>query len=56
MVLVDTVPVTDKVHTERLSPGQLRETQQGEKKIEVVQKRKVVLPARPQRRVIKPSR
>ena len=56
MVLVDTVPVTDKVHTERLSPGQLRQTQQGEKKIEVVQKRKVVLPARPQRRVIKPSR
>ena len=56
MVFVDTVPVTDKVHTERLSPGQLRQTQQGEKKIEVVQKRKVVLPARPQRRVIKPSR
>ena len=53
----DTMPRTDEAQRgERISPEKFRESQQVDKKIEVVQKRKVVLPAQPQRRVVKARR
>lgn len=52
----DTISLQEQTRGERLSPAKFRESQQVDKKINVVQKRNVVLPAKPQRRVIKSTR
>ncbi len=52
----DTIHQSDNARAERVSPTEFRESQQVDKKINVIQQRKVVLPAQPQRRVIKPRR
>ena len=60
--VVDTLAMDSTQHPvqvrgERVSPLEFRENQQVEKKIEVIQRREVVMPAGgPQRRVVKPRR
>ena len=51
-------PVRQSARPERVSPEAFRESQEVDRKINVVQKRKVVLPAQPQqrRRTLKPAR
>ena len=52
------VPVHQAARPERISPEEFRESQDVDRKINVVQKKKVVLPAkgRPQRRTLTPTR